>query len=286
MAPNKRKKPVTTASSKHKPTVSADVTRKTIRRYHVLLKEKARLLNAPSSSTSTRLDEIDKEMKLLGGLEAYQEMSVLGQSKERGGGSEKVLVEWLKELGYGKPPVGKGKERGVINLLEVGALRPDNYTQWSKWLHCVPIDLHSRHPDIKEQDFLLLDRTENEGRWDVISLSLVLNFASMPLDRGRMLALSHAFLRHDSPSYLYLVLPLPCVANSRFTTSDHLKSLMGAIGFELVKERWRPGGKVAYWLWKRKDHYDSRDGDGFKKKKVLREGATRNNFAILWDGVR
>ncbi|KZO94287.1 nucleolus protein [Calocera viscosa TUFC12733] len=284
MAPNKRKKPVTVSSNKPNATVAADVTRRTIRRYHVLLKEKARLLSDASSSTSTRLNEIEKEMNDLGGLEAYQEMSVLGQSKERGGGSEKVLVEWLRQLGYGKPTAGKGKEREMIDLLEVGALHPDNYAQWSKWIRCVPIDLHSRHPDIKEQDFLLMDRTENEGHWDVVSLSLVLNFASTPVDRGAMLTLAHAFLKPAGASYLYLVLPLPCITNSRFLTPEHLKSLMDAIGFDLVKERWKPGGKVAYWLWKK--HQGGGDAEGFGKKKVLREGASRNNFAILWDGSR
>lgn len=38
----------------------------------------------------------------MGGLEAYQKMSVIGQGNDRGGGSEKVLLEFLEELGYPK----------------------------------------------------------------------------------------------------------------------------------------------------------------------------------------
>lgn len=48
----------------------------------------------------------------------------------------------------------------------------------------MPIDLHSRHPGITEQDFLLLDQKENHQKWDAISLSLVLNFVPVPSDRG------------------------------------------------------------------------------------------------------
>jgi 25S rRNA (adenine2142-N1)-methyltransferase len=69
-------------------------------------------------------------------------------------------------------------------LLEVGALTPDNYKACSSWVDATPIDLRSRHPSILEQDFLLLDETENCEKWDSISLSLVLNFVPDPRDRG------------------------------------------------------------------------------------------------------
>jgi 25S rRNA (adenine2142-N1)-methyltransferase len=69
-------------------------------------------------------------------------------------------------------------------LLEVGALKPDNYMTCSSWIDTTPIDLRSRHPSILEQDFLLLDETENREKWDSISLSLVLNFVPDARDRG------------------------------------------------------------------------------------------------------
>ncbi len=46
------------------------------------------------------------------------------------------------------------------------------------------IDLHSRHPSILEQDFLLMDASEHLEAWDIISLSLVLNFVPDGNDRG------------------------------------------------------------------------------------------------------
>ena len=47
------------------------------------------------------------------------------------------------------------------------------------------MDLRSRHPSILEQDFLLMDSdAEHRGQWNVISLSLVVNFVPAAADRG------------------------------------------------------------------------------------------------------
>lgn len=69
-------------------------------------------------------------------------------------------------------------------LLEVGALKYDNYVSQASWIDCMPIDLRSRHPLIHEQDFLKMDEEAHRAQWDGISLSLVLNFVPDPRDRG------------------------------------------------------------------------------------------------------
>jgi 25S rRNA (adenine2142-N1)-methyltransferase len=69
-------------------------------------------------------------------------------------------------------------------LLEVGAVRPDNYGDCTSWIDVTAIDLHSRHPSILEQDFLLMDASQHREAWDIISLSLVLNFVPGGKDRG------------------------------------------------------------------------------------------------------
>lgn len=38
-------------------------------------------------------------MEEMGGLAVYQRMSTIGQGKDRGGGSESILIGWLDELG-------------------------------------------------------------------------------------------------------------------------------------------------------------------------------------------
>ncbi|KAG9040113.1 hypothetical protein FRB95_000042 [Tulasnella sp. JGI-2019a] len=248
----------------------------------------------------------------MGGLGLYQEMSVTGQRKDRGGGSEKILIGWLRDLQANtcQPPSVKGKERAdptlksaKLRLLEVGALLPDNYAGCSSWIDCYPIDLRSRHPEIKEQDFMLLDQERNHAAWDLISLSLVLNFVGDPYNRGNpklryhharrgsntrvtlgsMLRLAHKFLRPDT-GLLFIVLPLPCVSNSRYLDLPHFRDLMAAIGFRIEKERWKESGKVGYWLFRatgRRGPDDRGQTLDFSRKRVVREGGGRNNFSIL-----
>ncbi|ETW85675.1 hypothetical protein HETIRDRAFT_414665 [Heterobasidion irregulare TC 32-1] len=271
----KRKAPVTSENDRSSTSSKAKASRTVIRRFHVLLKNQKHLQNETRDAESARaLADIEKEIEELGGLSAYQRMSSIGQGSDRGGGSEKILVGWLKELGWND--LGR-RERH--RLLEVGALKPDNYQSYATWLNVTPIDLRSRHPSILEQDFLLMDPQSNGSKWDIISLSLVVNFVPDALDRGRMLRLAHQTLRADG--LLFLVLPLPCVLNSRYTTFEYLKDLMESIGFNQLEEKWRPGGKMVYWLYKKgSPSSDSGNPDRFSRKTVLRQG-DRNNFTIL-----
>ncbi|KAF8717809.1 hypothetical protein RHS02_09265, partial [Rhizoctonia solani] len=251
----KPKTPITQSSSSAttKPRLDSakpKSTRTLIRRFHVLIKRRAVLekRGKKSREESAELKEIQTEMESMGGLEAYQSMSAIGQGKDRGGGSESVLIGWMRELGM-------HKSDGKVRLLEVGALKHDNYGSCESWIACSPIDLRSRHPEIREQDFLKLDMDENKDNWDVVSLSLVVNFVPDAKDRGKMLSIAHDILRppcsQANGGFLFLVLPTPCVANSRYMTSDHLVSVCAQLGFTLIRDRCKPGGKVAYWLFAR-----------------------------------
>ena len=68
--------------------------------------------------------------------------------------------------------------------------------------------------------------------------------------------------------------------NSRYTTPEHLTALMECIGFEKIRERWKQGGKMAYWLFRKLDAARGVDGSRFSKKQELRKG-NRNNFVVL-----
>jgi len=97
-----------------------------------------------------------------------------------------------------------------LRLLEVGALKADNYRGCSSWIESTPIDLNAQDPGIRQQDFLQMTEDENGCKWDILSLSLVLNFVPDPRERGtgislarisltlmfsgRMLRLAHLFL--------------------------------------------------------------------------------------------
>ncbi|TDL27238.1 hypothetical protein BD410DRAFT_714233 [Rickenella mellea] len=270
----RRKVPVTTDSSGRGSSSKPHSSRTVIRKFHALSKQEAQLKSLPESpGNASRLAEISHEIAELGGLSAYQRMSTIGQGKDRGGGSEKVLISWLKERLMADR---HGKDK--LKLLEVGALKPDNYAPCGSWLDVLPIDLRSNHPSITEQDYLTMDIDQHAEYWDIISLSLVVNFVPDPRDRGRMLTRAHEMLRQDG--LLFLVLPLPCVTNSRYLTFEHLKTLMEFIGFEQIRDRWKEGGKMAYWLYKKTATIPHNADGGWDCKNVLRDG-NRNNFCIL-----
>ena len=119
---NKRKTPVTSSGSSDLPAGTASrrpqATRTIIRRFHVLIKRQKQLQHLlqdgdakgpePLTSARAELTEVEREIEELGGLAAYQRMSTIGQSKDRGGGSEKILIEWLRDLGIPKEVKEKG----------------------------------------------------------------------------------------------------------------------------------------------------------------------------------
>ncbi|EMD38644.1 hypothetical protein CERSUDRAFT_73096 [Gelatoporia subvermispora B] len=287
----KRKTPVTSevsngqAAGPSGASSKPQSTRTVIRRFHVLIKRQAQLtsiLRKKGGSLSfidvqTELVDVEREIEELGGLQAYQKMSSIGQGNDRGGGSEKVLIEWLKGL-----EMHKNREAARLRLLEVGALKPDNYSSCSAWIDVTPIDLHSRHPSIMEQDLLLMDEDQHRGKWDIISLSLVMNFVPDAKDRGRMLRLAHSMLCDEG--LLFVVLPLPCILNSRYMTPEHFDRLIRTVGFTILQTRWKAGGKMAYWLLRRTSesspNANAKAPAPFAKKVELRSG-NRNNFAIL-----
>ena len=71
--------------------------------------------------------------------------------------------------------------------------------------------------------------------------------------------------------------------NSRYTTAEHYEALMDAVGFEKLQSRWKDGGKMAYWLFRRTVRSTPSTYQKhvlYEKKTVFRTG-DRNNFVIL-----
>lgn len=60
---------------------------------------------------------------------------------------------------------------------------------------------------------------------------------------------------------------------------------MGVIGFFQLEERWKSGGKMIYWLYRKQAPPESsaREPERFRRKSVLRQGGHRNNFHIILD---
>ena len=257
-------------------TLSSKATRSIIRSHHKLHKEHAK---AVQQGDAARAGDLEHAINDKGGLQSYQIASTLGQSSARGGDSSKVLVEWLTE------DISDARSRDVrLRMLEIGSLSTKNACSQVDCLDLTRIDLHSQEPGIREIDFMDFPAPESEGqRYQIISLSLVLNFVPDPAVRGAMLRKIPDFLSTDSlqPAIghlpcLFLVLPLPCVANSRYLTEGKLAEMMASLGFSLI--RVKKTSKLHYSLW-RHEHDDLVRGATFKKEE-LRSGSSRNNFAI------
>ena len=286
----KKKRPVKSLARGRPPTVqkpktiSRRATKAVINSLHVLEKRKAQALAKGDEAAAAA---VDAEITALGGIEKYQQASLQGQRNDRGGDSSRILMEWLEPIA---PHIATLKP-DRLRMLEVGALSITNECSRSGLFDLERIDLNSQGDGILQQDFMKRPLPESDSeRFDIISLSLVLNFVPDALGRGNMLlrtldflkvhvACSSPELRQFFPS-LFLVLPAPCVTNSRYMDEAHLESLMNAIGYE--KTRTKLTQKLVYYLWTRLPEPVT-ETLSFKKTEI-RAGRSRNNFSIVLRG--
>ncbi|WEW56283.1 25S rRNA (adenine2142-N1)-methyltransferase [Emydomyces testavorans] len=262
------------------PSLSAKATRNLIRSHHQLQKARARAL---ADGNQELVCELDKKIVTLGGIESYQMASKKGQSKERGGDSSKILMEWLK------PTLDELKSsQSRLRLLEVGALSTRNACSTVSFVDVTRIDLHSQEPGILPQDFMErpLPATDME-KFHVISLSLVLNYVPDPTTRGEMLRRTTTFLLSTLPTSsqslneltpcLFLVLPAACLLNSRYFTEKRLEDIMSSLGYSLIRKKLT--SKLIYQLWKYNCPVEQKACEF--KKEMLNPGSVRNNFTVI-----
>jgi len=287
-AQKKKQKPRQNLAAGRPPTVQRprSITRKAtkslIGKHHVLEK---RRIQAAAKGDPAEEAAIVAEIEALGGLKKYQEASLQGQREDRGGDSSRVLLDWLKDSGVSSSVLGDDER---LRMLEVGALSTDNACSKSGLFDIERIDLNSQGEGILQQDFMQRPLPEDESeKFDIISLSLVLNYVPEARGRGDMLRRTLEFL-HASPRYskdsvkslfpsLFLVLPAPCIANSRYLDGEKLEAIMSSLGYTKVRSKITQ--RLVYYLWKRGGtEVDVRQE--FTKKEI-RAGGSRNNFAIV-----
>ncbi|MCJ1406493.1 hypothetical protein MMC19_000558 [Ptychographa xylographoides] len=279
---------------KPSPNLSSRTTRTLIRKHHTLQKNLSRAIGAEDEALTASLQS---QIDAAGGLETYQRASITGQSALRGGDSSKVLMEWLTPLlrAAALPEVSATDQK--LRLLEVGALSVNNACSRSGIFELERIDLHSQHPEILEQDFMQRplpngDNIQREG-FDVVSLSLVVNYVGDAVGKGEMLRRVGSFLttRKDSAKNgtvirgslgimlpaLFLVLPAACVMNSRYCNQEKLREIMESEGYKLMKSK--TSKSLVYYLWRFLGAEEiCRQPFG---KVELRAGGARNNFSIV-----
>ncbi|KND00783.1 25S rRNA (adenine2142-N1)-methyltransferase [Spizellomyces punctatus DAOM BR117] len=249
----------TTPTTPHPPPKRPKLsTQKLISTYHTLNK---RLSHALTTNNMALATLIRTEMSALGGLNAYQRASLKGGSERQGlGASGTWLVSHLP--------------RTPMTLLDIGAVSGTTYAKYS-FITPTYIDLHPQHPNILQQDFMARPIPPPESRFDILCLSLVLNFVPSPRDRGALLVRTREHTTENG--LLYIVLPSPCVLNSRYMTHERFIEVLRCVGFGIVEFKFAK--RVAFYLFRR-------CGGGVKGigKIECAPGKGRNNFCVVVDG--
>jgi 25S rRNA (adenine2142-N1)-methyltransferase len=290
MAPKRNSKSLSSGRppnvTKPKASLSSQATRTLIRSHHQLNKK---LEIAKSKGNDAEVEDLQKQIEELGGLKSYQQASIQGQSNDRGGDSSVVLMKWLEPTA---DVLSKAEPK--LRLLEVGALSTSNACSKSGHFDVQRIDLNSQGDGILQQDFMERPLPKSAAeQFDIISLSLVLNYVPDAPGRGEMLKRTCQFLdtRHridrDAAVQavfpaLFLVLPAPCITNSRYMDEGRLGEIMGSLGYVLLQRK--QTAKLVYYLWQLKSlPSEARTKTKTRKfpKKEVNPGAGRNNFSVI-----
>lgn len=264
-------------------SLSSTASRDIIRSHHQLHKA---LHQALEDGDNDKARTVGEQIEAAGGLKLYQLASITGQSVDRGGDTSKQLMIWLRD----DPRISNSQD-GMLKMLEVGALSLTNACSKSGLFDMTRIDLNSQHPDILQQDFMEMPCPGDKDRFDIVSLSLVLNYVPDPAERGEMLRRTCNFLKpptEDTDSTtgetnqpllpsLFFVLPKPCVTNSRYLTEDHLSEIMAGLGYTQARKKLT--AKLHYSLWRYNPSHASKSPKAAKT--LLNPGGNRNNFHII-----
>ncbi|KAG0240536.1 hypothetical protein BGW41_006931 [Actinomortierella wolfii] len=244
-----------------------------------------------------RIIEIRQQMENLGGLDMYQKASTLGQSKQRGGDSSRWLVPILQRIYFPEKTSDTSTTTSAtttnttkkltldppLRLLDVGALSPFNYQKQSSWIRVTPIDLNPQHPQIQKMDLLEMPiPTRSEDLYDVVCLSLVVNFVGDPRQRGEILRQATRCLV-PGRGILYLVLPLPCIENSRYMDHELLVDMMRYLGCSTLIDH-HFAKKLAYYAFRFDGNTPTarpQDTTPRFPKKLRHDKPNRNNFCII-----
>lgn len=162
-------------------------------------------------------------------IDAYQQASLYGTKHFN---SSKWLIKQL----------GKVKEKPIL-LLDVGALQPV-YHPYKQWIDAIYIDLHPRHPAVRQADLLSFECIKP---FDVVCLSLVINFVGCPKQRFQIIQKARTLLKPDS-GLAYIVLPKAVIFNSRRFSLEYFQRLLAYIGFETVVSH--HSNKLSFFLLK------------------------------------
>ncbi|KAJ3109524.1 hypothetical protein HDU97_005181 [Phlyctochytrium planicorne] len=276
------------SSSRKRRSISSHQTQKIISTFHALNKKLTQCLKTNdlegAKNIQQRLDEIGgldayQKASLRGGDEKKGKgacgkylVSVLMQERhhifpdlwptanKNGSGNDKKrkrkgtvsesdeqgLDDVDHDTGDGQKSLSNAKQK--LNVLDVGAVDGTTYDRQSSWMQVTYIDLNPQNPGISKQDFFDRPRPNTDAeKFHIVCFSLVVNFVPDIEKRGEMLRRSNTFLHLNG--ILYLVVPLPCITNSRYMTHDRLTAIMTHFGFSQIHHHFSK--KLAHFVYKK-----------------------------------
>jgi 25S rRNA (adenine2142-N1)-methyltransferase len=189
----KRRKPVTEHAAPLKDT------QKLISSYHSLNK---RLSAAKKAQNTGETIKIQEQLEQMGGLQTYQRASLKGGDLQKGFGASgtwlinqlSTIRDSLKVISAEVAGPGEEMENEVpikrrppsMKLLDVGAITGEVYSK-HKFLDVTSIDLNSQSSSVIKQDFFDRPIPPPAEKFDIVCLSLVINFLGDCAKRGEML---------------------------------------------------------------------------------------------------
>ncbi|XP_071800652.1 uncharacterized protein [Asterias amurensis] len=191
------------------------------------------------SSNFQKFNILKKQIEQLGGLDAYQIASKQGEARHGNLNTAKWVLQKLKEHNI---RVEKGLK---FKLLDVGAL-DYNYSQQKKWIDCSPIDLNPQNSRVIKADFFTF-QNDDPVQFDICK----------------------------PKGYLFVILPLACLENSRYMGHDLLNDILESLGFTLITSH--NSRRLSFKMYQ----YTGETGKRKTFPKTLtRNGIKCNNFSI------
>ena len=200
---------------------SRKLARKVTGKYHEL--------NAKLATSLTKKEKvaIKDEIKALGGIDKYQQASVISTQFFN---TSKFIIKTLREF------INNNSVRptnNVPNVLEVGSI--NTVLKKCTSFNVRSIDIHSQHPLIEELDFFDLPP---ERAYDAVVCSMVVNYVAEPERRGEMIC--RLIEQIHEGGVIFLVLPLRCI-QSEYLGMDLFDSFLTGLGcVELQPKRITP----------------------------------------------
>ncbi|KAF0692957.1 Aste57867_16003 [Aphanomyces stellatus] len=216
---------------------------------------------AKDDETPQRIQELEQRLKEMGGREAYQDASILSTSLHK-------TSRWVFQL-LTKFELRPGKKMPPLDVLEVGAINTQLVV--CPWLNVLAIDLISRNPKIQQIDFFDLDLSK---RFTVVVSSMVINCVPTPEKRGEMLERTWTHLTDGG--HFFLMLPLLCLTNSNFMTTEHFESILHHVGFSIREKKETP--KIAFYCLQKQTKPAAA---ATFTQKTIRPGPKRNDFSVV-----